>query len=91
MSSRDHQVLYEGARDAVCAVLSFYAEKIDKEERHPLPDMKRINRMVMEGARWGTVLASVMAPQADLQGIRQQATEELRRLEIDGVKMRDKE
>ncbi|MFG2440967.1 hypothetical protein [Streptomyces sp. NPDC048508] len=61
------QVEFEAARDAVLAVLAFYAEQIDGEERRPEPDAALIAGLVRERTAYGTVLRELQ--RADAVGV----------------------
>ncbi|MET9847854.1 hypothetical protein [Streptomyces ossamyceticus] len=61
------QLEFEAARDAVLAVLAFYAEQIDVEERRLDPDDGLIARLVNERIAYGALLREL--PSTDAAGI----------------------
>ncbi|MGW1533894.1 hypothetical protein [Streptomyces aureus] len=61
------QAEFEAARDAVLAVLAFYAEQIDIEERRPQPDAALIAGLVRERTAHGKLLRELQT--ADAEGV----------------------
>ncbi|MDX2748289.1 hypothetical protein [Streptomyces sp. NRRL_B-2557] len=76
------QLEFEAARDAVLAVLAFYAEQIDIEERRAEPDDALVGRLVQERIVCGAVLRELqVADAAGVARITETARADLARLE----------
>ncbi|MDX3589099.1 hypothetical protein [Streptomyces europaeiscabiei] len=83
--ARVGQLEFEAARDAVLAVLAFYAEQIDVEERRLKPDDELIARLVNERIVYGAVLRELQSTDAvGVVRIAEAARAELARLEAGG-------
>ncbi|AXI91263.1 hypothetical protein SAM9427_36465 (plasmid) [Streptomyces sp. ETH9427] len=80
------QLEFEAARDAVLAVLAFYTEQIDAEERRPAPDADVIARLAKNRIVYGAVLQELQS--ADAAGVAEitvRAYTDLARLEAGGA------